>query len=167
MSLLQVQSVAKVRLGNFEDLRRIGAELLITPDVQIRKPAPTRLTFPNLLILTAQTAGEEIPPLPIQTISHTRSGSLCLTTAPEATPKIRLSPGNQQKRNSKGNEASHHNHLDHSDFVRHVVPGGWCRPDPAKAQAHSSTDSARHAIHKRPTATGVRCRNSDAGFAAS
>lgn len=157
----------KVRLGSFGVLCKSEGEISITPYVQIRKPAPICLTFPNLLILSAQTAGEEILPLPIQTMSCTRCASPCWTTAPAATPKSRVSPGNQQKRNSRGNEASHHNHLGRSGVDRHVVPGGRCRPDSAKAQNHSGTNSACHSVHKRRTTTCVRCRNSDAGFAAS
>lgn len=140
--------------------------LRITPDVQIRQRTPTHPNFPNLLILTAQSAGDEMPPLPIQTRSRTRCASPCLTTAPEATPKIRLSTKNQQKRNSKGNEASHDNHLDCSDFDRHVVPGGWCCPDSAKAQKRERPNSARRSVRKKRTTACGHCRYPNAGFAA-
>ena len=165
MSALQVQNVAKVQLGSLGVLRKGKVRLRITPDVQIRKRALTRPTFPNLLILLAQTAGEEMPPLPIQTRSRTRCVSSCSTTAPEATPKIRRSPGNQQKRNSKGNEASHHNHLGHSDFDRHVVPGRRCCPDSAKAQTRSGANSAHRTVRKERTTACVRCRHPNATFA--
>ena len=59
-------SVARVGLGKLGSLQ-IGQVIFpIALTVQIRLPASTRRTFTNLLILTVQTAGDEMPPVPIR-----------------------------------------------------------------------------------------------------